>query len=238
MNEFIISVIGWLITIRKLRSDTIFSYFPTLRKLLFLTSCVVGLFSPLFIGIFFISLIIISIFLEKTIEKKFDDRLLSLLDRIILSQKAGKSFRQSTLAALQSVTTEYEKSKLQNLVKALSAEVSELPLQIKKTSTLFLFFMNEVIFIGQQNTLQLEQTLLLRRQIKIILQLRHKSGQAAQQAKAQALIIAILFVGMTIFLSQVFGWQQVRPFFLFSLPILSLGVWITWKISGRFKWSI
>lgn len=238
MSEFIISVIGWLIAIRKLRSDTLFCYFPTLRKLLFLISCVVSLFSPLFIGIFFISLIIISIFLEKTIEKKFDDRLLSLLDRTILSQKAGKSFRQSTLAALLSVTSEYEKSKLENLVKSLSTEVDTQPLQIKKTSNLFRFFMNEVVFIAQQNTLQLEQTLLLRRQLKIILQLRHKSGQAAQQAKAQALIIAILFIGMSFFLAQVFGWQQVRPFFLLSLPILSFGIWITWKISGRFEWSI
>lgn len=238
MNEFIISVIGWLITIRKLRSDTLFSYFPTLRKLLFLISCVVSLFSPLFIGIFFISLIIISIFLEKTIEKKFDDRLLSLLDRTILSQKAGKSFRQSTLATLLSVTSEYEKTKLQNLVKALSAEVDTQYSQIKRTSNLFLFFTNEVVFIAQQNTLQLEQTLLLRRQIKIILQLRHKSGQASQQAKAQALIIAILFISMSFFLAQVFSWQQVRPFFVFSLPILSFGIWITWKISGRFAWSI
>lgn len=238
MNELLISIIGSVIVFRKIRSDTFISYFPKLQISFFIITIVLSIISTYYIGIFFISLIIISKILKKTIEKKLEDRILCHIDRIILSQKSGKSFRQSIQLIQTNVQNNFEKDKLLNLLKALSDdETNENDVHIFCPS-LFHFFSTELVAISKQKTQQLEQLQLLRRQIKIILQLRHKSGQASQQAKAQGVIISLLFIAMSFFMSKTFGWSNVIPFIQVSIPLFFIGLLLIWKISRSFKWSL
>lgn len=237
-NEFLFSVFGCLIAIRKIQSDSFFLLFPKVQKVFFVLSVLFGVYSPTFIGIFLISLIIIPKILKKIIKKSFENNLVSYLDRIILSQKSGKSFRQSCVLTFQNTVNEFEKKELLILLESLSVKETGQVIKTNLRSPIYEFFCAEMTFISQQQTQQLEQMQLLRRHLKTLLQLRHKSGQISQQAKAQAVVISILFVLMSIFMSKTFGWHKICSYFYLTLPILLVGLFVTWKISRSFKWSL
>lgn len=67
---------------------------------------------------------------------------------------------------------------------------------------------------------------------------RRKSKQAMAQARVQATVLAIIYVGLLLFVSLSFGWRVTGGPAKISSPFFLAGVFWMWRGGGRVKWTM
>ncbi len=67
---------------------------------------------------------------------------------------------------------------------------------------------------------------------------RRRSNQAMAQARAQAVVLAVIYLALTIFVLIAFGWAAVKGSMQFSVPLFCLGVLWLWRGAGGVKWTV
>lgn len=67
---------------------------------------------------------------------------------------------------------------------------------------------------------------------------RRKSKQAMAQARTQAVVLAIIYLCLSLFVSLSFGWKVTKGPLQISIPFFFVGIFWMWKGGRRVKWTI
>ena len=67
---------------------------------------------------------------------------------------------------------------------------------------------------------------------------RRRSNQAMAQARAQAAVLAVIYVALSVFVLFAFGWAAVKSSMQVSVPLFILGAFWLWRGTGGVKWTV
>lgn len=239
MLEFFLSIAGFVFSVRIIFRTNALEELRTIKFLLLTTAFVLLFLHPLFIGVFLLSLIVFVKCFQLYRQESLDQSLILFLDLIILSIKSGRSLKFSIDEVTSQWHHKFQRNFFDRQVKMYENPCSARDLEeLKFKKSLPDLVFSELFQIKKNNSAHLDQISLLRKHLKIMLNLRRRSGQASQQAKAQAIIIFLLYFGLLLFMRSSFGWKRVETFFVTSLPIMIVGIFIVFRIARSFKWKI
>jgi Flp pilus assembly protein TadB len=85
---------------------------------------------------------------------------------------------------------------------------------------------------------QIEELQRWRDRLLVLESFRRKSKQAMSQARTQAVVLALIYFSLFVFLCIAFSWEHVRAATKVSIPLFLLGCWWIWHGGGRIKWTI
>jgi hypothetical protein len=65
-----------------------------------------------------------------------------------------------------------------------------------------------------------------------------KSGQALRQQRLQALVLLGIYFALLIFVLRQFQWEDIVYFVVLSACLMSLGVFVLYRMGRRIKWKL
>jgi hypothetical protein len=194
-------------------------------------------FSMILVGVYFLILMIGAFLLPKIIEEKRRQEFLKnrifAVDVILLAVQSGKSFRQALLD-VKNTEMNYGYYIHEMVCLVLLRE----DFVFKATDPLALRFYRELkIFEGMSHKIA-ERIKSFRGILKIEEQFRQKSRTATLQARAQSIIVGILYLLAWIFNVMNYGTSLDSKMLDSSMLLFVLGtVWI-WKMGKTHRWTV
>lgn len=159
-----------------------------------------------YIGIFLVTLMLFDKIIEQFREKTFEKLHLHLISQLILHLKVGKSASTSVKIVFTALNS-FEKATFQRL----QHHFSEKNLRSLELDEFHADYFAELQLILSSSSQVSEQLKAFRDFLKLQKSLRHRSGQALQQARAQAYVCAVLYLVFVIL-----------SYYFFKLDLLSL----------------
>lgn len=158
----------------------------------------------------------------------------SILETLIVEMKSGKAFREAVKSYLD-CSEGYKKSVLNEfLCPLLQQEQNSTRYFDLKTATFF----EELLRIERSSSRVIDRLVSLRHKIRTEHEFKIKVRRAMLQTKAQALVVAILYILLLTYSASVYEWNLLKPFVLISGVFFILGVIVLLNIGSRFKWKI
>lgn len=184
-----------------------------------------------FLLIFF-CIIMIPVYVEFQRRNCFNKTLISNIDLILLQMISGKSFRESLLIFLgQKDSSNHIFSEI--CAQIYSNQVRGLITTSKNATRIF----EEFIKIDQSTHKRIEKLKSLRHSIKIDEKFRQKSRTAQMQARAQSLVLSVLYLLALIYFFINYNFKSNFQLLLLSIALFLLGtIWI-WKLGRSLKWK-
>jgi len=242
MTFFMISLIGFAIAHRIL-----LIFVPTSKKNFvrrFIGAFFIGLTLIFFrkisslifiLGIFLFTQLFLSVVFEKLRQKEFEKWIFALIDEVILHLRTNKSMKASIEAALTSIKKEEIRKEFEKIyANSLNIQNKVTKKEPLKPQNIFA----ELYELDQLRFSTLEQVILYRKHLKLIYTLRHKSGQAAFQARIQAMILLFIFIFLSLAMVFFFGWNRLETFFVTACLPMTLGLILVFRMGSWFKWKI
>ncbi len=219
--------------VKKLRYAHIFLQIPLTFHLIFkdLTA-----FSTIYIGSFFVLLILSSKIIEIFRHNMFEKLHLSVLQQLILQISAGQSPKMSVRIVINELSNAEKRvfTPLQLILEDTSAVQRE---KLPPISTHEGFFYGELALILNSGSHLREQLSSFRRLLSLQHNLRHKSRQALAQSKAQALTCGVLYI-IILILSVCFLQFDVRSVsFLLSITLQLAGIYCVFSLGRKISWK-
>lgn len=183
-------------------------------------------------GGFLILIKLLPHFFSQFLEKQISKHTLRIVDRLVLGVQSGHSLR-SSLHQLSTGESSLLRIPLQNLAHAIAVENSSKGLQSSKLRHLF----EELSRIEGSHSKCADQLKAFRRQLKMLEDFRRRSGQVSLQIRMQAIVSAVLYVALLLFMITQFGFYQHRSLILVSSVLFSAGMVTVFVIGKRAKWN-
>lgn len=186
----------------------------------------------IYIGIFGIFLILNEKIILISKEVSFEILHLQLIERLILHLHAGKS-AQASLKCVFADLTMWQKSVFVMLNEVF--EINSVPTSTK--NAFHSFYFEELALILKSSSHIAEQLKRFRVGLATQRNLRHKSRQATQQIRAQAVVCAVLYVLIMIFSH---AYLNLRVFSLStgaSIGLFVAGEFLIFVLGGKIKWK-
>lgn len=193
-------------------------------------------FEPLWVW-FFVVLIFFFVyffpfFLKLKLEAEIKENILTFLDNIILNLQMGLSLRAASVKASEEFVG-WKRTQFQLLVNGMFwGQKKELFLSksLKKLH-------DEIQKIEITKTKILEQLKSYREQQKMEQNLRHRSRQITMNLKIQSIVMTILYFLIGIFIFSNFETAHSKKILFLSVFFFSVGHFLVFLISRRFKWK-
>lgn len=214
---------------------------PIFKHLTFFSSLLCLLLMERHGFLFWISILVcntffVTIILYRVIERRirFKEKFLSNLNVIILKMKSGKSFRNALLELIDSCERHESLlfSELYNGVVFLH-QIERLEKNRFLKTVLF-----EFQAVDMQPHMALRRLTSLRDKIRLEENFRRKSGQVSAQARAQALVLSVIYFALMVFVLRTFGWDQNRNLILTSVFLFGTGLIGVFRIGRGIKWKV
>jgi hypothetical protein len=157
---------------------------------------------------------------------------LRILDHLVLGVQSGQSLRTS-LQVLSARESSLLRIPMQNLVHAVTLENSSASLESPTLKKLY----EELSRIEKSQSKFAEQLRALRRQTKTLKDFRRRSGQVTMQIRMQALVSAVLYVALLVFIIAQFGFFENRRLILASALLFFGGLVTVFVIGRRNRWN-
>lgn len=214
--------------VKKLRYTFIFLQIPLTVNLFFkeLSALVI-----IYIGFFFIILIlspkIFAIFHKNSFERMH----LVLIQRLLLHISTGQSPKLSVQIVFDELSN-FEKQTFSILHGILNANEDNL----RAKSSLERFFYTELASILNSSSHILEQLRSFRRILSLQYNLRHKSRQTLLQTRVQAVVCGLIYVGLLVFSHIFLSFNLMSwPFYL-SLSLQIMGLYLIFNTGKKIQW--
>ena len=174
---------------------------------------------------------IVGYFKEKTFEKLY----LHIIERLILNLKASKSTKTSVKYLFEDLTS------WQKAVFSRFNEFFELKMQKynenQESSDFQLTYFRELEIILRSSCNVIEQLKAFHQVLRLQHNLRHKSRQAIQQTKAQAIISIFIYIGFVL-ISKTYLNLEIRSWtMLVSLILFCMGQISIFRLGGAIRWK-
>ena len=167
-------------------------------------------------------------------ERKIEEQIVSILDFLILSMSGGRSFR-SSFEKYISVQKGYLKIILEDFYKVMCFQIAcKTSLRSVKTR----FFLEELLEIDRSGHKQLERLKCLRRRLAIEKTFRRKSRQATTQVRAQAVLMTVMYVFLSIYVCSEFGWQRICVLWATASFIFLIGLFLVLTMGRNYQWKL
>lgn len=217
----------------KLRFAYVFLQIPLTFHLVFkdLTA-----FNTIYIGCFFILLILSSKIIEVLRRKLFEKLHLSVLQQLILQISAGHSPNLSVRNVINELSSAEKRifMPMKFIFEDSSAGSNE---KLPPMTAQERFFYAELALILNSGSHIREQLGSFRRLLSLQHSLRHKSRQALAQSKAQALTCGVLYI-IILALSVKFLQFEVRSLpFLLSISMQLAGIYCVFSLGRKISWK-
>lgn len=170
---------------------------------------------------------------RSTFENEIQKEILSFLDKTILSVSSGASLRSAMDKALEDMNG-WRRRQFHDLARTmnLSQDVSKIVSPALKSLA------EELTFVQTSQVKTLEQLQKLRRNLKLRLDLRHRSRQVALNMNIQGAFLIFIFIAVSFFS---YSNYETKLFLKYLLPAM---IWFTFGCLGLFylqrnhKWKI
>lgn len=193
------------------------------------------LFILIYIGIFLITLILFDKIIDYFKEKTFEKLHLHIVDRLILLLKAGKSSQTSLKNVFDNLTT-WQKATFIKIDEIFEVKKHQSYKKYPKQDFHSLYF-RELEVIMSSPCKVIEQLKAFRAVLRLHSSLRHKSRQAIQQNKAQALMSFFIYIVLVILSKNYLNLELKSLTMLTSILLFCLGQIIIFKIGGNIHWK-
>lgn len=243
--SFSISVLGFAILRHELRKfvfnfglNTLILNFTSV--VLIVVTLIVTNFAlenPIYLWVTFFLLIICCRFLPYLVRAFFENEMqkesLVFLDKIILSISSGMSLKSSMDRSLEDMNG-WRKRQFHDLIRTLNLNQNF----SKITSPTLRNLLEEVAYVQSSQIKTLEQLQKLRRNLKMRLDLRHRSRQVALNMNIQAGFLVFVFIGVSFFS---YSNYETSLFLKYLFPAV---IWFIFGCIGLFylqrnhKWKI
>ncbi len=154
--------------------------------------------SPIYLWSTFFFLIVCCQFLPHMARAFFENEMqretLNFLDKIILSVSAGVSMKSAMERSLEDMRG-WRRRQFQDLIRALNLHQNFSQI----TSPTLKNLLEELSYVQSSQVKTLEQLQKLRRNLKLRLDLRHRSRQVALNMNIQAAFLIFIFIGVSLF---------------------------------------
>lgn len=245
MLSILISVIGSLVGSRQIHRMSIqIAQIRTRRLLLqiiFSSAIILGtiffLEEPHFLWLFQF-LILASIFWTPSIyvfisKRVFRDNFIDILDQIILGMHSGLPFRSAFKAVIQNESG-FIKVQLQDILNQIVFPESS---KISKEKSIERI-VGEFRDTDKSTSKSLEQLKFFRRQLRQEQEFRRKESQIKESVKAQIGILMILYLALSTFVINRFGFLENKKIILLSLALFVIGLVLMVIIGGKRRWKV
>ena len=171
---------------------------------------------------------------ESYLEQKMRTYFSHILNILVLKMKAGHSF----LSALKSTSRECDpliQKKMSNILSLLEYSNEK---QIRALKGFDLEIVLRLQEIMQSSSHRLRQICQLRNELNMRNEFVNKSRQAAFQTRLQSFLLIGIYAFTAIFMAKVYGFDAIKLWLGFSLPLLIIGTYLLLNIPKQFKWRI
>ena len=156
------------------------------------------------------------------------------LDIIILKMKSGQSFSNAFKEACSN-SDPFIKQKLLNIWNILEYWDDSKSLNLKG-------FDREVVLrfrsIMNSSSHYLNQLSGFRDELRLRIRFQNKTNKMSLQTRMQSVVLIIIYIVISIIVSNAYGFDVVKPWLVVSLPLMSVGIYWLVSIPRRFKWKI
>lgn len=173
-------------------------------------------------------------FVIKVLIKKFKKELIHFLDHMILKVQNGKSFRESYVDSLGGCSKIF-KSKMETFFKTVTFTQQKKVYLMQNFEN---FLLHHLKIIDNEGVFAVSRLKKLRYLLKAEEKFRRKSGKASIQLRLQSLILAILYIVLSIYQISIFGFSDIREIFCVSLIMFVFGLILTQVIGKKRKWRV
>ncbi len=185
-----------------------------------------------FVFIIYFFVYLSPIVLKIKFEAEIKENILTFLDSIILNLQMGQSLRSACIKASEDFNG-WKKTQFELLVKGIFWGQKKEVFLSKSLKKLH----DEIQKIENTKTKTLEQLKSYREQQKIEQNLRHRSRQITMNLKIQSIVMTILYFLIGIFIFSNFETAHTKKILFLSLFFFSVGHFLVFLISKRFKWK-
>ena len=240
--QLLISVIGWSAVHRILRilikkriiserfSEKIQFVLITMLLFLLIAHVEVSKFCFL-VSVFGMSLLLLPKSIQLKRKKEFQNRTLEALDTILLSIRAGKSFREALAFLQNGLFGHYYSEISKNILLRQPSQDFNSDYNINKVY-------QELLSCEQTNFRVAEKLKSFRYGLYIEQKFRNKAHQATLQARAQSTILSIMYAVALVFVLSQVELITILPAILMSLLMFSIGTFWIWKMGRSHKWKV
>jgi hypothetical protein len=171
-------------------------------------------------------------FFSRYLENLIQRHTLRMLDHLVLGVQSGQSLRTS-LHMLSAQESSLLRIPLQNLAHAIGYENSPVNLGSMALKKLY----EEISRIEKSQSKCADQLRALRKQIKTMEDFRRRSGQVTMQIRMQAVISAVLYAALLLFMITQFSFSENRALILTSGVLFAAGLVTVFVIGRRTRWT-
>lgn len=219
--------------VKKLRFAHVFLQFPLTFHLIFKDLIA---FSTIYIGSFFVLLILSSKIIEVFRQKMFEKMHLSVLQQLILQISTGQSPKLST-KNLYSELSSAEKRVFEPLKMIFEEAKSKSEVKSSQKNAQERFYYAELASILNSSSHVREQLAGFRRLLSLQHNLRHKSRQSVLQSRAQAVTCCVLYF-IILALSVLFLHFDLKSTaFIISVLMQLGGVYFVFNLGRKVSWK-
>jgi hypothetical protein len=214
--------------VKKLRFTLIFLQIPLTFHLIFKDLTAFGL---IYIGVFFVLLILSSKIIEIFRQKQFEKTHLLLLQRLILLISAGQSPKFSVKKIFDDLSA-FEKRVYSPLITIFEDSKADFAEKSAQES----FYYTELAEILNSNSHITEQLSGFRRMLSLQHNLRHRSRQTLMQNRAQAIVCAGLYMLLLTLSIMFLRFEWRSDVFAVSLLMQLSGLYFVFRTGRRISW--
>ena len=192
-------------------------------------------FILIYIGIFLITLIVFDKIIAYFKEKTFENIHLDVIERIILQLRTGKSAQTSIKKIFDELTT-WHKSIFFELNEICDIKTSE----FSKKNVLFEFhayYFEELNLILRSSSHVIEQLKSFQSGLRLQKNLRHRSRQALQPTKAQAVVSIFIYVVFLVISINFLRFEVLSLAMLLSFSMFCVGQVLILRLGRSIKWK-
>ncbi|MGZ3726093.1 MAG: hypothetical protein ACXWQQ_09830 [Pseudobdellovibrio sp.] len=218
-----------VVSVRKRKFTFLFLQLPLLLPLFFkeLESLVL-----IYIGIILIILILSDQIFEYFCKFSLEKMSLSLIQRLLLHLSTGLS-AQSVLQNVWNELSAFEK----HVFAPLQHVLDEKKVSFDKKNRFERFFFDELAQIFISNSQIVDQLKSFRRILQLQHNLRHRSRQSLYQARAQAVVCALIYVFILTISVQFLQNEVFSALSAVSFAMMALGLYFTFKMGSVMRWK-
>lgn len=246
MIEFVISMVGILFVSRILcslenlklisrnKSFKMFFIFQ-FPIYLFLYFKELFVFLIIYIGIFFVTLMLFDKIIQYFAKKTFFQRQTDIVERIILHLRSGKSASESIKNVFFQLS-DWEQQIFWPLNEFFQKEKTEnqvLKIKIFENTGFF----EQIYLISKSSHHLTEQFQSFREALKTQKNLRHRSRQCLQVVRAQAISSIAIYVILLLISMKYLNFEIFSAEFVISLSLFLSGQVLIFKLGGTIKWK-
>ena len=189
----------------------------------------------IYIGIFLITFILFDKIIDIFKEKSFEGLHIYIIERIILQIRAGKSAQVSTKNVFDDLTT-WQKAIFSHLNKIFEPE-NQKQSESSSITAAHSYYFDELKIVMCSTGNVIEQLKSYQKALRLQNNLRHKSRQAIQQTKAQALVSFLIYVCFVMLGCVYLKLELISVTMLVSLLLFCTGQVLIFKLGGKIKWK-